>query len=308
MPDSPQEAPAVVLPAYDFAPPTSIQPAAAKSPAPSKPPAKGIMGGLAAIGAAILKFGGTVGAFLLKFKFLLLGGKFFLTGITFFLSVFAYTFILGWPVAAGLVFTILVHECGHAWAARQRGLRIAWMVFIPFMGGAVATGASRSAAEGAFVGIMGPVFGTALTGIWFGLFLATSNPVFLVLAWLGFSMHLLNMAPTAPLDGGRIVAVFSPKLLLFGFPFLLLFWRSPIMWLLMALSVVSIVNAWRVKPGHAYYATTPRQRAIFATAYLGLLGILAMGMLASQDLLHKQPSYVKHMQSRRRAGRPVRPQ
>ena len=61
-------------------------------------------------------------------------GKILLTSGTMLLSVFAYAWIFGWPYAVGFVLLIFVHEMGHYWAARQRGLDVGAPTFIPFVG------------------------------------------------------------------------------------------------------------------------------------------------------------------------------
>jgi len=42
----------------------------------------------------------------------------------------------------------------------------------------------------------------------------------LALAYAGFMINLFNLIPMSPLDGGRITAVISPRIWLFGVPVL----------------------------------------------------------------------------------------
>ena len=49
-------------------------------------------------------------------------GSVMTTGGTMIISVFAYALFFGWQYALGFVLLLFVHEMGHFWAARARGL------------------------------------------------------------------------------------------------------------------------------------------------------------------------------------------
>jgi len=68
---------------------------------------------------------------LLKFGKL---GKVLLTSGTMLISVIAYSWVFGWPYAAGFVALIFIHEMGHYIAARQQGLEVGAPTFVPFLG------------------------------------------------------------------------------------------------------------------------------------------------------------------------------
>ena len=53
-------------------------------------------------------------------------------------SIAAYTLIWGWRFAAGFVALLFVHEIGHYIQLRREGVKPSVMVFIPFLGAAVA--------------------------------------------------------------------------------------------------------------------------------------------------------------------------
>jgi len=135
------------------------------------------------------------------------------------ITIWVYSLILGsWPVAIGSVLMIFVHEVGHAIAARRFGLPYLGMRFIPLIGGVVFhQKGNTTVVQDAFVGIMGPVFGTlfglgCLVGYQLtGAVTDSMWPYFwIMLARWSFIVNLLNlMVPAPPLDGHWLAAVFS---------------------------------------------------------------------------------------------------
>ena len=74
-----------------------------------------------------------------RFVKLLTFGKFLLGGGSMLLSMWVWARFYGWPFGVGIVLLIFIHECGHALAARMRGIPTGIMVFIPLMGAFVTT-------------------------------------------------------------------------------------------------------------------------------------------------------------------------
>jgi Zn-dependent protease len=219
-------------------------------------------------------------ALLLLFKGAKLG-KVALTGGTMLLSVFAYGLIWGWPYAVGFVGLILVHELGHFIAARQRGLDVGAPTFIPFVGAWIQLKDQPHNAETeAYIGLAGPVAGTAAALACFEMGRLGHQPLLLALAYAGFIINLFNLLPISPLDGGRITAVISPRLWLLGAPMLvgLFFWHPSPMFLLIAiLAWPNLVRAFKGE-GHddPYYASVPAAtRLQYGVFYLGLAAYLA---------------------------------
>lgn len=127
-------------------------------------------------------------------------------------SMWAWGLLYGWPFGVGIVLLIFVHECGHAVAARLRGIPIAAMVFVPFMGAFVTMKrGGKDAAEGAFIGIMGPVFGLGAGLACLLLYAAAPSPFWLALAQWSFMINLFNLLPIPMLDGGRLLPVFARR-------------------------------------------------------------------------------------------------
>ena len=256
--------------------------AVASTPPQSQKAKKGLAGALGAIGIMIAKWWGVVLAVLLKFKTLLVALKLFtafkliLTGGSMLLSIFLYSFAFGWPMAVGLVMMIFVHESGHALAAVKLGRKVGMMIFLPFMGAFVTTQGNRNAVEDAFVGIMGPVFGTLFGLGSLAVYYSTHSLFWLALSELCFMLNLFNLAPSPPLDGGWISPLFSPKLLLPGVIFLAIgFWRNPAIWVLLIMSVPRIMFAWKEGTKSEYYRATAKDRWVYGISYLGLAALLA---------------------------------
>ena len=105
----------------------------------------------------------------------------------------------------------------------------------------------------------------------------------MALAYIGFLLNLFNLIPLSPFDGGRIVAIVSPKLWLVGVPALvaLFFYRpSP---LLLLVALLAAPQVWSVLRGHhgeqmapGYYEATLEQKLQYGCFDLLLLCFLAI--------------------------------
>jgi Zn-dependent protease len=206
------------------------------------------------------------------------------TGGTMILSIGVYAMTWGWRYAVGFVLLIFVHELGHLIAARRLGLNVGAPVFIPFMGAFIALkDAPRDAWIEAWVGIGGPLLGTAGAILCEGLFLVTGNPLFRALAYTGFLLNLFNLAPIGFLDGGRIVTALSPWLWLVGLAVLLaLIVIRPglLLVIILVMSLPRVFSLFRKKSDEErrYFEVTPRQRLTIGALYFGLIALLVAGM------------------------------
>jgi len=288
-PVRPTEPPAVTPPPAPFSPYYAQTPAAPEYAYSPNPPSLlqrwkakgGILGGIASALLLVAKVAAPVLGLLAKFKFLALGAKLLLGSGSMLLSMWVWGLVYGWKFGVGIVLLIFIHECGHAFAARLRGIPTGIMVFIPLMGAFVTTGRyGKSIVEDAFIGIMGPVFGT-VAGLGCLLLYAITpghSPFWLALAQVNFFMNLFNLAPTPPLDGGWITPLFSPKLLAVGAVLLLFLARyNPLIIVLALMSLPRIISGWKAKPEDSpYYQATAADRWKFGAAYLGLAALLAV--------------------------------
>jgi Zn-dependent protease len=211
-------------------------------------------------------------------------GKLLLTGGTMLLSVFAYALIWGWPYAVGFVLLIFVHEMGHYVAARMKGLDVGAPMFIPFVGAWINLKQLPHDAEvEAFVGIAGPVAGSAGALACYFLGEHYDSGLMYALAYAGFFINLFNLIPLSPFDGGRITAVLSPRIWLLGVPVLLalfFYQPSPILILFAILAAPSVMKALRYDPkapeNQAYYGISAESKLFYACFYLGLTAYLAL--------------------------------
>lgn len=198
------------------------------------------------------------------------------------LSVFAYAFVFGWWYAVGFVVLLFIHEMGHFLAAKKRGLNVGLPTFIPFVGAWIQLKEQPMDAETeAFVGIAGPMLGSAAAFLCYMLARETGSALLMALAYAGFFLNLFNLIPLSPLDGGRIVSVISPKIWFLGVPILvgLFFWiPSP---LLVLIAILALPQIWTVLTNRQaldsrYYQTTRAVRVEYAVQYLALAGFLAI--------------------------------
>ncbi|MBV9571306.1 MAG: site-2 protease family protein [Alphaproteobacteria bacterium] len=211
-------------------------------------------------------------------------GKILTTAGTMLISVGAYALLYGWRYATGLVLLIFVHEMGHFVAARQKGLEVGAPTFIPFVGAWVALkDTPMNVQTEAYVGLAGPLVGSVGALLCYFLARAYGSPLLLALAYAGFFINLFNLIPLSPFDGGRITAILSPRVWLVGAPMLLalFLWRpSPLLVVMAILAAPQVMKAFRYNPAApenaGYYASTPEDKLVYATMYIGLAAFLAI--------------------------------
>ena len=140
--------------------------------------------------------------FLLLFKF-----KFLLSLLAY---VGLYWALFGWKFALGFTASIFIHEMGHYFAAKRRGLKVDLPLFLPGLGAYVrwySMGVSR--ADLAAISLAGPLFGLATAlGCW-ALYWGTHQQIFLVLANIGAWVNVLNLTPLLGLDGSQATFALS---------------------------------------------------------------------------------------------------
>jgi Zn-dependent protease len=215
---------------------------------------------------------------------ILKGGKILTVVGSMAISVVAYSFVFGWMYAVGFVLLIFVHEMGHFLAAKQVGLNVGAPTFIPFVGAWIQLKDQPMNVETeAYVGFAGPFAGTLGALACYGLARLYDNQLLLALSYSGFFLNLFNLIPISPLDGGRIAAILTPRMWLFGAPILLavFLWRpSPLLIVLALLAAPQLMKAFHYDPAlpenAGYYATSIESKIIYAVMYLGLAGFLAV--------------------------------
>jgi len=236
----------------------------------------------------LAKVGGPLILLLSKLKFLLVGAKIALALGSMLVSMWAYSAVFGWRLAVGIVLLIFIHECGHALAAKVRGIPTGIMVFVPFMGAFVTTKRyGQNLEEDAFIGIMGPFVGSLASLACYLMYIPTGNPFWIVLGQWGFFVNLFNLLPTPPLDGGWIAPLFSPKLLAIGAVIAVVVgFRNPLIWILLVASIPRIISGWKADPKtQPYYKVPAAAKWKYGIAYLGLAALLAVGGSISHGVM-----------------------
>ena len=221
-------------------------------------------------------------------QYAIAGGSFAVT-----IAAYATQYPLG--VVTGFVGITLIHEVGHAVAIRAKGLRAGFMVFIPFIGGAVTLkDQPRSVFDDAIIGLAGPFFGTMASLAVLQVYKWTSDPLYLLIAFLGFALNLINMVPIGMLDGGRISAAISKWMWVLGgglIVYKVFDQPNPLTIIIAVLAAFQVyASIEREKSDPRFYEITGSQRAAIAILYFALvifLGHQFWMALDRLDLLRK---------------------
>lgn len=243
-----------------------------------------VSGGLLLIGLALLKLKGLAILLIEKIRLLLVNPfegfgaiQFAVAGGSIVATVAAYA-MTKYPLGLviGFVLITLVHEIGHAVVIRAKGLRTGYMVFIPFVGGAVTMkDQARTAYDDAQIGLAGPIAGTFASLVALQIFKWTDHPLYLLIALAGFILNLFNLLPIGPLDGGRISAAVTKWMWVIGGGILTYKAISQPNALLILVLVLSLFQVYasilREKKEDKYYEVTVAQRAAIAIAYFSLV-------------------------------------
>jgi len=197
-------------------------------------------------------------------------------GGSFLVTIAAYTIKYPLAVVVGFVVVTLIHEIGHAVAIRAKGLRAGYMVFIPFIGGAVTLkDQPRTVFDDALIGLAGPVFGTTASLFILQLYKWTADPLYLLIAFLGFALNLFNLLPIGMLDGGRISAAITKWMWVFGGGAVV--WKvidqpNPLIILIAVLAAFQVyASIVREKSDPHFYEISGAQRAAIAVLYFALV-------------------------------------
>ena len=190
-------------------------------------------------------------------------------------TVIAYATEFRLGLVIGFVLITLIHEVGHAVAIRAKGLRAGYMVFIPFIGGAVTLkDQPRSVYDDAQIGLAGPFAGTLASLGALLIFKISGDPLYLLIALTGFILNLINLLPIGMLDGGRISAAVTKWMWVFGGAVLAYkVWRQPNVLLIVILFLAAFqvyASILREKEDR-FYEITSGQRAAVAIAYFTLV-------------------------------------
>lgn len=260
--------------------------------APDKNPASGrnwrAAGGTAAgLGLLLLKFKGLL-LVLLNFKWIFFLAKFGLTGFSFLASIWFYALFFGWKFGIVFVLLIAIHELGHVIFVRGFGLSAPAIYFLPGFGAFTTwSGGTQSVYQESVIAFGGPLLGTIGGIVCFGYGIVTNEPFWYAAAYTAFFLNLFNMIPLGIMDGGRITAALSPNLWIVGFVIVIALaiafhWWTPILLIVILLSLPRAIAAFRGKLDPRYYAVPSNQKAAIAVAYFSLLAVLLACLVFSK--------------------------
>ncbi len=252
--------------------------------APAKTPASGRTwsargGTLAGLALLAAKFKGLL-LVLLNFKYVLYASKFGLSAVSFLVSIWFYTLFFGLKFAIVFVLLIAIHEFGHVIFVRGFGLSAPFVFFLPGFGAFTTwRDAPQSVYQESIIAFGGPLLGTLGGLICYAYGFLTNEPFWYACANTAFFLNLFNMIPLSFFDGGRMTAAISPNFWLFGFVLVIALavafhWWSPILLLVVLLSVPRVIQAWRGTLDPRYYAVPGNVRLGISCAYFGLLAVL----------------------------------
>jgi Zn-dependent protease len=213
-----------------------------------------------------------------------------IAGGSFVVTIAAYA--TKWPLAVviGFVVITLIHEIGHAVAIRAKGLRAGFMVFIPFIGGAVSLkDQAHSVYDDALIGLAGPAAGTAASLVSLQIYKWTADPLWLLIAFLGFALNLINLLPIGMLDGGRISAAVTKWMWVFGGAaviYKVVQQPNPLIVLIAVLAAFQVYASLnREKSDPHYFEISGAQRAAIAVLYFALVIFLGHQTWMTYDRL-----------------------
>ena len=234
-----------------------------------------------AVGLAVLaaKFKGLLFA-LLNFKWIFFAGKFALTGFSFLASIWFYALFFGWKFGVVFVLLIAIHELGHLIFVRGYGLSAPGIVFLPGLGAFTSwQGGNTTVYQESVIAFGGPLLGTIGGLVCFAYGAVTNEPFWYAAAYTAFFLNLFNMIPLSLFDGGRMTAAISPNFWIAGVVAVIaaavaFHWFSPILLLVLVLSVPRAISAFRGTVDPRYAAVPPAQKVTISLAYFGLLAVL----------------------------------
>lgn len=148
-------------------------------------------------------------------------------------SVAVYSVMFTFEFALALVAVMIFHEYGHVRAMKKFGIPTKGFYLIPFLGGIAVGDKTKTQWESLYISMMGPVYGLAMTAVFYVIFLVTNSHFCGLVAATSALLNLVNLFPVHPLDGGQVI-----KALVFSRRNQLAFF------LLLALSALCLYAAW----------------------------------------------------------------
>lgn len=206
------------------------------------------------------------------------------------LATMSYAALFGWRFAVAIIVVLLIHELGHVAAGRLLRLPLKALVFIPFIGAFVTfKEETRIVEQDAVLALGGPAGGAVFAFACGVAALCTGNADLGLLGRIGALLNMFQLIPLPMLDGGRILAIVSPRLCVLGVPIWGgLLWRhvSYDMVLVAVIALPLVFEGLRGDRGDrdtiAFYAAPPAQRVWAVAAYAVTAAVLAMSLVMGE--------------------------
>lgn len=224
-------------------------------------------------------------------------------------TVAVYTVMFTFEFALALLAVLVFHEYGHLRAMKKFGIPTKGMYLIPFFGGIAVGDKPRTQWEDVYISMMGPVYGLAMTAVFYVAYLVTDSHFCGLVASTSALVNLFNLIPVYPLDGGRIVKalVFSHRnylalvvLLAISALCLVVSWKLGLAFLafFIILGVIDIVSTWNVPLAQDITPLKPYGIWFSVSWYLGVaIAFIAMILLIAKDGVPGSEIAVKILQS-----------
>jgi len=169
-------------------------------------------------------------------------------------------------------------------------LRVGFMIFIPFIGGAVTLkDQPRTAYDDALIGLAGPFAGTIASLVVLQFYKWSLDPTYLFIALLGFALNLFNLLPIGMLDGGRISAAVTKWMWVIGggaVVYKIIDQPNPLIIVIALLAAFQVyASIVREKTDKHFYEVTAAQRAGIAVLYFSLVIFLGHQTWMAYDRL-----------------------
>ncbi len=190
----------------------------------------------------------------------------------------------------GIVLLTLVHELGHYIVIKAKGLPAKLPIFIPLLGAFVnMLQLPKNVLDEAEIAIAGPIAGSIASAVCLAAYEYTNVRSWLILAYFGFFINALNLAPINPLDGGRIAGAISRWLWPIGVAITgWLFYTSHYNLLygaILLLGIFELILNFGSTHKDPYYRINVFARYVMTISYVGLIILLVYGIFFTQSML-----------------------
>ena len=113
------------------------------------------------------------------------------------------SWLLPFMLTIALFASVVIHELGHALAARRYGIETQQIILLPIGGVALLEDAPSKPSQELWIALAGPATSFALAGLTWVAFALTESKLAGHLTVINAALGAFNLVPAFPLDGGR---------------------------------------------------------------------------------------------------------